>query len=68
MTAAAGARPSHSGTNRRSFRNGAIIISCLCITDTPAVKKRDNYYAKLDAEKYGADAVPTNILQEAASA
>lgn len=28
------------------------------------MKKRDNYYAKLDAEKYGKDAVPTNILQE----
>lgn len=28
------------------------------------VKKRDNYYAKLDAKKYGKDAVPTDILQE----
>lgn len=30
----------------------------------PTVKKRDNYYAKLDAKKYGKDAVPTSILQE----
>ncbi|EKD02770.1 cytochrome-c oxidase [Trichosporon asahii var. asahii CBS 8904] len=30
----------------------------------PMMKKRDNYYAKLDAKKYGKDAVPTDILQE----